>query len=31
MGESTYMVERRVKQPEEFFWSVEDGTERPFV
>lgn len=31
IGENMYMVERKPHQPEEYFWSVEDGTERPFV
>ena len=31
IGENSYMAERRPKEPEEYYWSVEDGTERPFV
>ena len=31
MEEATYMVERKPIEFEEYFWSVEDGTERPFV
>lgn len=31
IGENQYMAERRPKEPEQYFWSVEDGTERPFV
>jgi hypothetical protein len=30
MGDAIYMVERKATVKEEYFWSVEDGTERPF-